>query len=189
MSLKSQLLRFLLRIPNMQTVPQRKALLTLIGFDYLSHQLTWEGSNTVFFNGLIELLCSEGKISMENFLREIADRNLNLVGSEDSEKLIAFANDVANLNQDQWNQECFGPPNPPIIKPPPPKLSKQELLDTLCKIIPSQFNQLIFRLQIPNHLFPNPNVPQVDRAIALLNWAESPTGCGLAQVEEALTQI
>jgi hypothetical protein len=108
MSLKSELFRFLSRIPNTQTVPQRKALLTALGFDRLSYQVTWEGSNSVFFNGLLELLCSEGKISLENLLRELADRNLNLVGSEDSQRLLAFAERVGTLTPNEWNREFFG---------------------------------------------------------------------------------
>ena len=62
MSLKSELLKFLSqRIPNTQTVPQRKALLTLLGFERLSRRINWgEGANLVFFNELLELLCPEG---------------------------------------------------------------------------------------------------------------------------------
>lgn len=45
-----------------------------------------------------------------------------------------------------------------------------------------QFEQVVFILSPPlGHLPPN-TVPQTSRAIALLKWAESPTGCGLSTV-------
>ncbi|NER45829.1 MAG: hypothetical protein F6J92_03910 [Symploca sp. SIO1A3] len=108
MPLKSELLNFLSRIPNIQTVRQRKALLAAVGFDRLGCQITWEGINLVFFNELLELLRSEGHISLEEFLRKLADRDLALVGLEDSQKLITFAERVCALTPDEWSQEFWG---------------------------------------------------------------------------------
>ncbi|WP_293365685.1 WD40 repeat domain-containing protein, partial [Microcoleus sp. CAWBG27] len=107
MSLKSELLLFLSqRVPNTQTVPQRKALLTALGFDRLSRRINLgEGNSLVFFNELLELLYSEGKVSLENFLRQLADRNLSLVGLEDSRRLIVCADRVGALTSNGWNRE------------------------------------------------------------------------------------
>jgi len=80
MPLKPELLKFLSRIPSMQTVPQRKALLAAVGLDRLGHQITWEGTSIVFSNELLELLGTEGQNTLADFLRNLADRDLNLVG-------------------------------------------------------------------------------------------------------------
>ncbi|QIR36872.1 tetratricopeptide repeat protein [Tolypothrix sp. PCC 7910] len=108
MPLKSELLKFLSRIPNTQTVPQRKALLAAVGFDRLGRQITWEGTNLVFFNELLELLYSEGQIDLACFLRNLADRDLNLVGLDDSHKLNTFAEKVGNLTSQEWDREFWG---------------------------------------------------------------------------------
>ena len=78
MSLKSELLNFLSRIPNSQTFAQRKALLTAVGFDHLSGQISWEGTNLVFFNELLERLSSQGQSNLVEFLSSLADRDLHL---------------------------------------------------------------------------------------------------------------
>ncbi len=82
---------------------------------------------------------------------------------------------------------------------PKPKLSgtpknssiidKNELLDILGRIIPPQFAQLVFILDVPRHLMPAPEKPQIERAIALLEWAEAPGGCGLAKIKQELDKL
>ena len=120
MSLKSELLKFLVRVPNTQTVPQRKALLTAVGFDRLNRQILWEGSSFVFFNELLDLLFSEGYNEIDRFLKNLADRDLGLVGLEDSVKIITFAERIADkglsdidvLPPDDWSlnfDEVFNP--------------------------------------------------------------------------------
>ncbi|MCG9886382.1 MAG: WD40 repeat domain-containing protein, partial [Cyanobacteria bacterium] len=110
MSLKSDLLRFLSqRILNTQTVPQRKALLSVLGLDRLIRQINWgEGANLVFFSELLNLLCSEGKESLVTFLKALADRNLNLVGLEDSRKINHFSNNIQSLTPNEWSREFRG---------------------------------------------------------------------------------
>ena len=108
MPLKSELLRFLSRIPNVQTVPQRKAVLAAVGLDRLGRQITWEGANLVFFNELLELLVSEGQVNLESFLKDLADRDLALVGLEDSQRLLTFAEHVGSLTANEWNREFLG---------------------------------------------------------------------------------
>jgi WD40 repeat protein len=108
MSLKSELLNLLSqRILNTQTVPQRKALLTALGFDRLSRRINWgEGANLVFFNEVLELLCSEGQVSVGDFLRELGD--CDLVGLENRRRFIEFAERVDTLTLNDWNQEFLG---------------------------------------------------------------------------------
>lgn len=108
MPLKPELLKFLSRIPSMQTVPQRKALLAAVGLDRLGHQITWEGTSIVFSNELLELLGTEGQNTLADFLRNLADRDLNLVGWEDSERLIALAEHACALTPSDWSREFWG---------------------------------------------------------------------------------
>ncbi|MEH2080649.1 MAG: tetratricopeptide repeat protein [Nostoc sp.] len=111
MPLKPELLKFLSRMLNTQTVPQRKALLAAVGFDRLGRQITWEGTNLVFFNELLELLRSEGQSNLERFLRNLADRDLDLVGLEDSLKLVQFAENICALTREAWEREFWGVSN------------------------------------------------------------------------------
>ena len=108
MSLKSDLLKFLWQqIPNTQTVSQRKALLSAVGFDRLIRRINCgEGANYVFFNELLELLCSEGQRSLGNFLRDLAD--CGLVGLEDGHRLIEFADRIVDLTSNEWNRDFLG---------------------------------------------------------------------------------
>ncbi|MBE9098746.1 tetratricopeptide repeat protein [Vacuolonema iberomarrocanum] len=111
MPLKSELLRILSQIPNIQTVQQRQALLAAVGFDRLNHQIIWEGTHLVFFNHLLGLLGSEGQVSLASFLRNLAARDLNLVGLDDSQRLVMFAERVGSLTSNEWNREFFGAPD------------------------------------------------------------------------------
>lgn len=104
MSLKSKLLRYLSQMPNTETVPQREALITLIGFDYLNPHITWEGSKLVFLNKLIQLLFSQGKIPLKDFLRELANPRWQLFGLEDRQRLTELADEVEGLTVDEWEQ-------------------------------------------------------------------------------------
>ncbi len=49
-----------------------------------------------------------------------------------------------------------------------------------------QFDQLVFILSPPPGQIPPNIMPQSNRAIALLKWAESPIGCGLSAIMEIL---
>jgi tetratricopeptide (TPR) repeat protein len=106
MSLKSELLKFLSRVPNTQTVPQRKALLATLGFDRLESQISYEGINPVFFNGLIEQLRSEGQANLVSFLRNLVESGW--IGLEDRLSLTAFAGNVQALTTEEWEQEFWG---------------------------------------------------------------------------------
>ena len=109
MSLKSELLKFLLRIPNTSTASERKALLDFVDFGHLNDNLAQAENKLVFFSELLELLRSEGQESLGRFLRELADPQL--VGYDDRNKLIKFANDICALKSDGWNREFYGVPD------------------------------------------------------------------------------
>lgn len=64
-----------------------------------------------------------------------------------------------------------------------------QLYGDLNRIVPGDFNMLIFALKPPPGLIPPMPAAQADRTSALLAWAESPTGCGLHTVEEVLRQV
>lgn len=66
-------------------------------------------------------------------------------------------------------------------------MDKLQLLEKLEKLTPTQFDRIIFILDIPIELLPSKNVPQTERAIALIRLAESsnPRGISLQKIEEA----
>jgi hypothetical protein len=52
-----------------------------------------------------------------------------------------------------------------------------------------QFEQIVFVLQPPAGNVPPASAPQGQRVPALLEWAESPIGCGLDTLEQVLHSI
>ncbi|MFN6528243.1 tetratricopeptide repeat protein [Nostoc sp. ChiSLP03a] len=109
MPLKPELLKFLSGIPNIETVPQRKALLATLGFDRLESQISYEGIKPVFFIGLIEQLRSEGQANLVSFLRNLVESGW--IGLEDRLILTALADNVQALTTEKWEQEFWGVSN------------------------------------------------------------------------------
>lgn len=107
MTLKSELLTFLSRIPSTETVSQRKALLAAVGFEQLGPRIIWGETAYAFFNELLELLRSEGQASLGSFLESLADQELNLVGWDDRQKLIEFSERVNALTPEAWRQQSW----------------------------------------------------------------------------------
>jgi len=106
MSIKSQLVRLLAHLPKTQTVPERRALLMITGFDHLSAKIeSFEKSNLVFFSELIELIFSEGQDQSLEFLSELADSDL--VGLEARNKLNNLIAEIAVLDAQHRNSECI----------------------------------------------------------------------------------
>jgi hypothetical protein len=68
-------------------------------------------------------------------------------------------------------------------------VDRNQLLTLLKGLIPAQFNELIFRLNVPDEYLPGQNTPQAEKAIALLKWASAPGGIGLNGVQVALDAI
>lgn len=106
MTLKSQLLRFLLRIPSVHTSRERQALLDITGFDRLSIQVSFEGSNIVFFSDLLNHLISEGQTELCEFLRSL--NNSGLLGLEDNQILESFIVRVETISVLDWQHEFLG---------------------------------------------------------------------------------
>lgn len=106
MSIKSQLVRLLAHLPKTQTVPERRALLMITGFDHLGVKIdTFEKSNLVFFSELVDLIFSEGQAQSLEFLRELADSDL--VGLEARKKLNNLIAEIAVLDAQHRNSECI----------------------------------------------------------------------------------
>lgn len=80
MTLKSELLKFLSRIPNAQTVRERRALISITDFDYLNPCIDFEGNNYVFFSDLINRLVSEGQVKLCGFLKNLNNTDLLGIG-------------------------------------------------------------------------------------------------------------
>lgn len=64
-----------------------------------------------------------------------------------------------------------------------------EVAETLSAIPPQQFNIIVFALDTPAGIIPSMPAPQMDRAMALLVWAESPAGCGVSEVQQLLRRV
>lgn len=64
-----------------------------------------------------------------------------------------------------------------------------ELITTLCALTPTEFNQVVFTLHPPEGVVPPPPAAQGDRAAALLQWLEGPTGCGLEPLQQILDTL
>ncbi|MDJ0800805.1 MAG: tetratricopeptide repeat protein [Calothrix sp. MO_167.B12] len=96
-------------MPNTQTVRERKALLVATEFDGLERQISYEGINLVFFNGLIEQLRSEGQGNLVSFLRNLVKSGW--IGSEDKHRFTTLADAVQGLTTEQWEREFWGVSN------------------------------------------------------------------------------
>jgi hypothetical protein len=68
-------------------------------------------------------------------------------------------------------------------------VERRKLMQTLNSLVVQQFNELLFDIDPPSGIVPPPPASQGDRVYALLTWAESPTGCKLAGIQEALNRM
>lgn len=108
MSIKSQLVRLLAHLPKTQTVPERRALLMITGFEHLGAKIdSFEKSNLVFFSELVELIFSEGQAQSLEFLSEVVDSEF--IGLEARQELNALIARIAALDPQQWNSEFIQP--------------------------------------------------------------------------------
>lgn len=64
-----------------------------------------------------------------------------------------------------------------------------QLIQTLNALPETQFDELVFALQPPSGIIPGNAAPQGSRSAALLQWVESPTGPGLADLEAVLANF
>lgn len=70
-----------------------------------------------------------------------------------------------------------------------PPEDRLRLFNTLNQLTPQDLNKLIFVLKPPAGVMYGEHAPTGDKVAALLNWAESATGRGLAEVQEVLGQL
>lgn len=104
MSIKSQLLQLLVKMPATLQTGERKALLMVTGFDHLNTRInSFEKSNIVFFTELIELVFSEGQEQFLTFVRMLADSEFS--GLETRQKLNAIITEISTLEFQQQNSE------------------------------------------------------------------------------------
>jgi CHAT domain-containing protein len=68
-------------------------------------------------------------------------------------------------------------------------INEDELLDILEQMIPVQFKKLCFKLKVPKNLLPSEDKDQTSKAIALLEWATAPGGCGLENINNAVNKL
>ncbi|PSR16924.1 hypothetical protein C8255_15340 [filamentous cyanobacterium CCP3] len=83
-------------------------------------------------------------------------------------------------------------PASPAMTPPKTELTPKERLALsrqITGLTVQEFNDLLLLLEPPAGLIPPPSTSQGDRTFALLSWAQSTTGCGLAAVQAALQDI
>ncbi|MEW6736314.1 MAG: bifunctional serine/threonine-protein kinase/formylglycine-generating enzyme family protein [Acidobacteriota bacterium] len=69
------------------------------------------------------------------------------------------------------------------------EVDKEILIEDLNGLVVQQFNELLMNIKPPNQIIPPPTAPPGDRVYALVNWAESRNGCGLAKIKESLNNI
>lgn len=67
-----------------------------------------------------------------------------------------------------------------------PSLEKRALVQHLNDLSPSDFEELRYILGAPHGVIPGHMAPQKSRGVALLEWAESPGGCGIDEVYESI---
>ncbi len=53
------------------------------------------------------------------------------------------------------------------------KFDAPSVVDVLCRMLPAQFEVVLFRLSAPSHYLPPPTASTAERATALVRWAES----------------
>lgn len=80
-------------------------------------------------------------------------------------------------------------PEPTAATADPPKSNTQkrmELFQLLSALPGPTFDAIVYAVNVPPPLMPPAAAPQGQRVPALLNWVQSPVGCGLAELEAAI---
>lgn len=67
--------------------------------------------------------------------------------------------------------------------------SRNGLVNTLSKILPSQLALLVTHLNVPHQFMPGANASHAEKVAALIQWAESPSGCGLGKIADTLKDV
>jgi hypothetical protein len=61
-----------------------------------------------------------------------------------------------------------------------------KLVQTISALPSSQFMQLVYAINPPKGIVSSDTAPQGKRAVDLLEWAESPLGCGIKEIKQAI---
>jgi tetratricopeptide (TPR) repeat protein len=68
-------------------------------------------------------------------------------------------------------------------------MDRAQIFTTLSALVSGDFEKLLFAANPPRGLIPGPTAAQAMRVSALLDWADSPTGCGLDEIQDLLSQL
>jgi hypothetical protein len=77
------------------------------------------------------------------------------------------------------------PVAPPLPEPAQP-VDRMEVFDVLCKLLPSQFEEVVFRVAAPRQHMAPASEPPARRALDLVQWAELDGTGGLAALRTAI---
>jgi hypothetical protein len=119
---------------------------------------------------LIENLEADGKAA--EFIRVIVEKKPNSPFLEDVKKFC----EIEKIPSTQVDYSST-------------PVDRNQLLNIFKGLMPAQFSELVFVLNVPDEYLPGQNTPQSEKAIALLKWASSPGGIGLNRLQAALDAI
>jgi hypothetical protein len=68
-------------------------------------------------------------------------------------------------------------------------MDRAQLFTTLSALVPGDFEKLLFAAKLPRGLIPGVTAAQAMRVAALLDWADSPTGCRLDEIQDLLSRL
>ncbi|MFM7276114.1 MAG: NB-ARC domain-containing protein, partial [Microcystis aeruginosa] len=105
MSLKSQLLTFLNRMPKASDSGWRNALGTLTNVDKFIAQISPNQTSLAFFNELLRLLIFEGKPTLLSFLNLL--EKSDLLGRESQDRLSILIKKIEDLTNEEWEREFY----------------------------------------------------------------------------------
>jgi len=105
MSLKSQLLTFLNRMPKASDSGWRNALGTLTNVDKFIAQISPNQTSLAFFNELLRLLIFEGKPTLLSFLNSL--EKSDLLGIESQNRLSILIKKIEDLTNEEWEREFY----------------------------------------------------------------------------------
>ncbi len=121
MSIRSQLIDFLLNSSIFTTIQERRSLLTYFGFDALLKKITLEAPPLQFTTNLVHTLEMEGQDTLLNFIDNLA--NSDFLGIDNKERLKNLSNDIRYIKPENWHNEFIGnqpqPQSEPIPIPKP----------------------------------------------------------------------
>jgi hypothetical protein len=108
-------------------------------------------------------------------------------GIEFAYRLGCNAIQMAGISESLTPQLLINEPEPiPLV---PNGNNVRELYDRLVRLTSMQFTRLMYELEVPAGEIPPTSVASGERAERLLNWVQSPAGCDLSKLQDALNEI